>query len=251
MAKVIGVSEAKRSDQSIYDPTCGSGGMLLNSALLVKEKEEMLQKIAKQSEKLDEAKRQENQKYEEIHKVYLDSREKSYEISRDLEQTEKEMIEKEGKDKVDGLKGIDESETEEESGKKAEDEFEEEKGEKKAEDEYEEKMKDKKDGMDAAAFDAKLESFKKTFLKEAYEKDSLAKKLSIHIGTFDSADKTLAEVAEYGVKKLSIPCPKGAEKIALDAYLLNRKPETKVFGLDSAAKTSGKLSAFLKSATGE
>lgn len=31
MAKVIGLSEAKRADQSIYDPTCGSGSLLLKA----------------------------------------------------------------------------------------------------------------------------------------------------------------------------------------------------------------------------
>jgi type I restriction enzyme M protein len=31
MAKVIGISEAKRSDQTIYDPTCGSGSLLLKA----------------------------------------------------------------------------------------------------------------------------------------------------------------------------------------------------------------------------
>lgn len=31
MAKVIGIGEAKRADQSIYDPTCGSGSLLLKA----------------------------------------------------------------------------------------------------------------------------------------------------------------------------------------------------------------------------
>jgi type I restriction enzyme M protein len=32
MAKVIGIAEAKRADQTIYDPTCGSGSLLLKAA---------------------------------------------------------------------------------------------------------------------------------------------------------------------------------------------------------------------------
>jgi len=32
MAKVIGISEAKRQDQTVYDPTCGSGSLLLKAA---------------------------------------------------------------------------------------------------------------------------------------------------------------------------------------------------------------------------
>ena len=31
MAKVIGVSSAKSADQTIYDPTCGSGSLLLKA----------------------------------------------------------------------------------------------------------------------------------------------------------------------------------------------------------------------------
>jgi len=32
MAKVIGISQAKRQDQTVYDPTCGSGSLLLKAA---------------------------------------------------------------------------------------------------------------------------------------------------------------------------------------------------------------------------
>ena len=32
MAKVIGISRAKRQDQTVYDPTCGSGSLLLKAA---------------------------------------------------------------------------------------------------------------------------------------------------------------------------------------------------------------------------
>ena len=32
MAKVIGISQAQRQDQTIYDPTCGSGSLLLKAA---------------------------------------------------------------------------------------------------------------------------------------------------------------------------------------------------------------------------
>lgn len=144
-------------------------------------------------------------------------------------------------------------------GKMAKDEAEEKEAkEKEAEDavkglaadaEEEEKEKEKKDGMDAAAMDAKLESFKKNFLKESFLKDALAQKLSAHVGTFDSADKTLQEVAEYGVEKLGLACPKGSEKVALDGFLHNRETTTSKFVLDSnsGGKKSGKLAAFINS----
>ena len=32
MAKVIGISQAKRQDQTVYDPTCGSGSLLIKAA---------------------------------------------------------------------------------------------------------------------------------------------------------------------------------------------------------------------------
>lgn len=57
------------------------------------------------------------------------------------------------------------------------------------------------------------------------DRDSLAGKLSEFVGTFDSAKMTTAEVAAYGVTKLGIPCTKGTERVALDAWLHGRTPE--------------------------
>lgn len=57
------------------------------------------------------------------------------------------------------------------------------------------------------------------------DRDALAGKLSEFVGTFDSARMTASQVAEYGVKKLGIPCAKGTERIALDAWLHGRTPE--------------------------
>lgn len=57
------------------------------------------------------------------------------------------------------------------------------------------------------------------------DRDALAGKLSEFVGTFDSARMTASQVAEYGVKKLGIPCSKGTERIALDAWLHGRTPE--------------------------
>lgn len=115
------------------------------------------------------------------------------------------------------------------------------------EEEKEEKKDDKKEGMDAAAMDAKLESFKKSFLRESSEKDALAKKLSVHLGTFDASEKTLQEVAEYGVAKLGLSCPKGSERIALDGFLHNRDANAAKFVVDAAEKKGGKLDAFINS----
>lgn len=131
----------------------------------------------------------------------------------------------------------------------------------KACDEDEEKKKDEKKGedkgMDRAAMDsavnaalkplqAEIETLKKggvkALLGEISRRDALAAKLSGFVGSFDHAEMTLAEVAEYGVEKLKVPCAKGTEAIALDAYLFNRSvPTNEVgFALDAFNGSSGK-----------
>lgn len=129
---------------------------------------------------------------------------------------------------------------EEKKEKKAEDaELDMEKQEEKAEAADEEEKKEKKEGMDSITLDARFETFKKNILAEEKEKASLAEKISTVIGTFDAADKTLAEVALYGVEKLGLKCPKGTEKIALDAYFHNRTTNTAGFALDSSITKTG------------
>ena len=68
------------------------------------------------------------------------------------------------------------------------------------------------------------------------DRDALATKLSEFVGTFDSARMTASQVAEYGVKKLGIPCVKGTERIALDAWLHGRTPERKKAGIAQDGK---------------
>lgn len=164
---------------------------------------------------------------------------------------------------------------EEEEKKKAEDEEEDKDKDKKAEDEKEDDDDDKKkdtgdtdidridklsgiertgEAMDAAEFkriSTELADLKKNgtkaILAEVTARDSLAKKLSDHIGTFDHADKTLDEVAKYGVKKLGITCAAGNEHAVLTGFLHNRQVPTVGFAADaSTAKKSGKLAETLK-----
>ena len=68
------------------------------------------------------------------------------------------------------------------------------------------------------------------------DRDALASKLSEFVGTFDSARMTVAQVAAYGVSKLGIPCTKGAERVALDAWLHGRTPERKKAGIAQDGK---------------
>lgn len=76
------------------------------------------------------------------------------------------------------------------------------------------------------------------FIGQIADRDTMAQKLSQFVGTFDHAKMTPAQVAEYGVKKLGIPCVKGSEKVALDAWMHGRTPEhhKPTFAADSGAK---------------
>lgn len=64
------------------------------------------------------------------------------------------------------------------------------------------------------------DSLIKKIYRDLAKKDALAKKLYPLIGVFDHAEKSLKEVARYGVKKLNVPCVSGQELAALEAYLL-------------------------------
>jgi hypothetical protein len=86
-------------------------------------------------------------------------------------------------------------------------------------------------GMDAAAFKAlqgEVRALKtngmKALLQEVAQRDSLAERLSHHIGTFDHRDKTLGEVATYGAQKLGLKVSRGQELAALTGYLAGRTP---------------------------
>lgn len=120
----------------------------------------------------------------------------------------------------------------EDTGEKVEDEEVEDKEIEKPEGKNEEVKKptDKKETMDSKLIkrvakdveDLKKNSMKAVF-KEVSRRDTLAEKLSHHIGTFDHKEKTLQEVAQYGVKKLGIACEKGQEMAVLNGYLAGRE----------------------------
>ncbi|ENU3061687.1 DUF2213 domain-containing protein [Escherichia coli] len=68
-----------------------------------------------------------------------------------------------------------------------------------------------------------MDGFKKDGMKmlmgQIARRDTLAEQLSHHIGAFDHREKTLDEVAKYGVKKLGINCADGMEEAVLLGYL--------------------------------
>lgn len=70
---------------------------------------------------------------------------------------------------------------------------------------------------EAPAMDAS-EVFR-TFSRMTKQRDTLAEQISWHTGTFDHADMTVEEVAQYGLKKLNVNAPAGQEVVFLSAYL--------------------------------
>lgn len=103
----------------------------------------------------------------------------------------------------------------------------------------EEEKKEEKPAMDA-------QMVTKSLLKEISQRDALANKLSQHIGTFDHAEKTLCEVAEYGIKKLGLTCKPGHEQSVLDGYLMAAKSNSAVKIVQDEAVNSGCVDAYLK-----
>lgn len=84
----------------------------------------------------------------------------------------------------------------------------------------------------------------KTVLREISRRNVLAEKLSKHIGVFDHAEKTLDEVASYGVKKLGLRCAPGHELSVLDGYFAASRVDGPIATQDSAMKSS-KIDEYL------
>lgn len=91
----------------------------------------------------------------------------------------------------------------------------------------------------------------KSVMHEVSRRDRLAGSLSKHIGTFDHADMTEAEVAAYGVQKLGLKdIPKGQEATALAGYLAGRPDPVKAaathVAMDSRSGGSNFINKYLK-----
>jgi uncharacterized protein len=85
----------------------------------------------------------------------------------------------------------------------------------------------------------------KTLMREIAQRDALAKQLSNHIGVFDHADKTLDEVARYGIDKLKLSCKPGYEEAVLTGFLAAKKANSVVVVQDSKPASS-QISSYLK-----
>jgi hypothetical protein len=111
-------------------------------------------------------------------------------------------------------------------------------------------------GRKGGAMDAKLKALTrevmdmkrrqtKSLLREISRRDDLALRLSNHIGTFDHKEKTITEVAQYGVKKLGLRCKPGHEESVLAGYLAGARISPIKTAQDSAVKSSG-IDAYLQ-----
>jgi hypothetical protein len=85
----------------------------------------------------------------------------------------------------------------------------------------------------------------KVLLREISRRDALASKLSEHIGTFDHKEKTLDEVARYGVQKLGLQCKPGHEESVLAGFLAGRRVSGVVNVQDKKQPKSSCIDAYL------
>lgn len=180
--------------------------------------------------------------------------------SKDAEEEEKEKKDKEEKEAADKMakdkaaKDADEKEKDgdtEAKDKMAKDKMAKDKAAKDAE---EEKKKDdeKKEGMDAAIVElrSELQSVKKdgikAMLKEVNARNELYGKVSEFVGAFDCSVMTTEEVAQYGIEKLGLKCPKGTEQVALDSFFHGRKATAGSdvgYALDNSDAGAGRMTA--------
>ena len=144
-------------------------------------------------------------------------------MSKDKDEDKKDSEDEEPKDFVKEANITDEDEPKEKVAKKVDEEVEKEGRQKAAK------------GMD-----------EKLFYRRAAQRDELATKLSNHIGTFDHADKTLEEVAAYGVKQLGLVCERGHEQSVLAGYLAAAKVSPAVAMTQDSASHSSQIDAYLK-----
>ena len=103
------------------------------------------------------------------------------------------------------------------------------------------KDEDMERGKDGKGMDSSM----KRVLKEISQRDALAKKLAPHIGAFDHKEKTLAEVARYGVKRLGLDCKRGHEESALAGYLKAARVSSVATHAQDSKPSSNQIDAYL------
>ena len=206
------MAEYEKSDEKKGDMEKPADSAKDEGEMSIAECREMLKKIAAHLESMSESK---------------DEFEDDMTAER-INESENDVVDADPDDFVDRAKVTDEDEDEKkEDSEKAAKEGD-------AKDEDMEKPDGKKDGMDSM----------KNVLKEISRRDALADKLSRHVGAFDHKEKTVAEVARYGVKKLGLQCKRGHEESALAGYLAGARVSSVAIAQDSK-RTSSQIDAYL------
>lgn len=89
----------------------------------------------------------------------------------------------------------------------------------------------------------------KVVMQDIAKRDALVSRLTPHVGTFDHAEKTLAEVATYGCEKLGIKVAADAALPALEGYLTAKPAATPAArattASDAALAGTGMVQAFI------
>lgn len=138
-------------------------------------------------------------------------------------------------------------------------------GDQKAEDEKEEKenkKEEKKEAMDQAEVNSLLDkrlaterkSMAKSIMADVTARNTLAKELEPHVGTFAFDHMDADEVAAYGAEKLGLKVKKGQERTAISAFIAGvskNKTSNVTYAMDSAdhkPKAGGLLANRLSTA---
>lgn len=74
---------------------------------------------------------------------------------------------------------------------------------------------------------------------EVNRRNKLAEQLSHYVGAFDHAEKTVAEVAKYGLEKLGLKSPQGHEATVLETFFTTKQMDNAVYVADSSVNASG------------
>lgn len=100
----------------------------------------------------------------------------------------------------------------------------------------------KKDGEGGEGTPAGSGMDERAFVARIAKRDSLAEKISQHVGTFDHKGMTLDDVVTYGCDKLGIKADKSAQAAMLEGYLQAKPaatPAASVSGMDAATVSKG------------
>ena len=110
-------------------------------------------------------------------------------------------------------------------------------GKEDAKDGDEEKKDEAKDGKEGSGMDAA--AIARTVEHRLAEKAALYGSLSAHVGAFDHSEMDVADMANYGLKKLGIEAPKEGRALFLKAYLQGKGAPQAASAMDASSPRKG------------